>query len=122
MAHAQASMLPPSLGETGFFAEFGGVRKKNLAGDGEDFFVGETIEKGAEKIALDAHVAVEQDHDVVSGCANPAIRSAAEAEIFVERDQADLRVAFEQNSALPSVEPLSTTITSLTHCAAPRRQ
>ena len=90
MPHPQASLVPPAFGEPGFFAQLGWIGKMNLAGDREHLFVREAIEKGREKIALHAHVAVEQDDDVVARMLESAIRSAAEAEIFVERDQADL--------------------------------
>ena len=41
VADAQAAVLPPSLGETGFFAQFGGIAEEDLAGYGEHFRVGE---------------------------------------------------------------------------------
>src|SRR5271168_4558437 len=39
MTHAQTSVFPPALRETGFFAALFGIAEINLAGDAEDFFI-----------------------------------------------------------------------------------
>jgi hypothetical protein len=69
---------------------------------------------GWRKSGSDAHVAVEQDDDVVFRGLEAGIRAAAEAQVFRQGDAGGLRgSAARTNSALPSVEPLSTTMISL---------
>src|ERR1035441_6418993 len=46
------------------------------------------------KIGFDAHVAVEQDDDVVMRGAESRVRSSAEGEIFFERQNADIGKCF----------------------------
>jgi hypothetical protein len=49
-----------------------GIAEEDLAGDGEYLFVGEAGEEG-EEVRLDAHVAVEQDDDIVAGGAEAGV-------------------------------------------------
>ena len=90
-----------------------GIAEKDLAGDGEDFVVGEAVEQRREEIGLDAHVAVQQHDDVVPRGAKAGVRSAAEAEILSAAPRpSPAGKCSRRNSALPSVEPLSTTMIS----------
>ena len=59
MAHAQTAILPPSLGQTGFFAALSRVAEEDLAGNRKDPFIGEAIEQRLEEIRLDPHIAIE---------------------------------------------------------------
>ena len=52
VAHAQAAILPPALGEPGLFAKLVRVSKENLAGYGENLWVGESSQQRREKIRL----------------------------------------------------------------------
>ena len=45
MADSQPAVFPPTLRETGFFAQLFRVAEENLAGYGEDLFIGESGEK-----------------------------------------------------------------------------
>ena len=91
MADAKCPLLPPAFSQSGLLAELLGIGEEDLAGDGEDFLVGEPVQQWCEKIALHSHVAVEQHDDVVPRGAEACVRSAAEAEILFERDHANLR-------------------------------
>ena len=89
VADAEAAVFPPRLGEACLFAHLLGIAEENLAGDGEDLFVGEAGEEGGEEVRLDAHVAVEQDDDIVAGGAEAGVGAAAEAEVGGVADEAD---------------------------------
>src|SRR5262249_50875949 len=65
VAHAQTAILPPALGEAGFFTELVRVAEKNLAGYGEDVGVRKTFQERSEEVGRNPHVAVEQYDDVV---------------------------------------------------------
>ncbi len=58
---------------------FGGVGEEDLAGDGEGLGVLKTVEERLQELALDAHVAVEQDNDVVLGFAEACVGASTEA-------------------------------------------
>src|SRR5271166_560660 len=89
VADAQAAVFPPALRESGFFALLVGIAEKNLAGNGEDFFVGEAGEQWGEEAGFDAHVAIEEDDDVGAGRAEALVRTAAEAQIAIQREKSD---------------------------------
>src|SRR5579871_4918405 len=91
MADTEIAPLPPKFGESGFFANLIGIGKENLAGDRKHLCVSEAVEQGLEEIRFDAHVAIEQNDDIVAGGAEPSVRSTAEAEIVFQRDHANLR-------------------------------
>ncbi len=65
MADSKTALLPPHFGEACLFPQFGGIGEKDLAGDGENFFIGESVQKWLKEIPIDTHIAVEQNHDVV---------------------------------------------------------
>ena len=68
-------------------------------------------EQGREKIGLHAHVAVEQHDDIVLRGAEPGVRSASEARDFRRaRAGGPSGNVSRTNAALPSSEPLSTTM------------
>ena len=98
MADAEAAIGPPALRETGFFAAFGFVAQEDLTAYGEDGWVGiarigaEAIKEGLKKIGFDAHVAVEQDDDVVFSGAEAGVGAAAEAEVFGKGEEVDFGV------------------------------
>ena len=75
------------MGQAGLFAAFRGIAEEDLAGDGEDGFIGEAIKERREKIGLDPHVAVQQHYDIVFRGAKSGIRTAAEAEILRQGKQ-----------------------------------
>ena len=52
----------------------------------------EAFEEGREEVGGDAHVAVEQDDDVVFSGGETAVGAAAEAVVLFEFEDADLRV------------------------------
>ena len=114
MPYAQRSLQPPPFGQSGFFPQLRGIGKEDLAGDCEGFLILESGQQGTPEIPLHAHVAVQQNHDIVSGRAESGIRSSPESQI--EREARELALAGKYsatNAALPSVEPLSTTMISL---------
>ena len=76
---------------------------------------------GAQEIRLDAHIAVQQHDDVVLRGAESGVRAAAETQIPFERQQLHAREwLWRTKSALPSVEPLSTTMISFVRIAGQR--
>ncbi len=91
MAHANGSTLPPGFRETGFFADFIGIGEKDLARHGEDGRIGEAREQRREKIGLDAHIAIQEHDDVVSGGREAGVGTASKAEIFGQGENAGLR-------------------------------
>jgi len=92
MGDAQSSVAPPAAGEAGLFAALRLVAEEYLAGDGKDLVVGKAFEQRLEEVRLDAHVAVEENHDVVLRGAEAGVRAASEAEVLFERKHADFGV------------------------------
>lgn len=90
VADAEAAVFPPGLGEAGLFADLLGIAEEDLAGDGEDFFVGEAGEEGGEEVRFDAHVAVEEDDDIVAGGAEAGVGAAAESKVPGVADETDV--------------------------------
>ena len=82
VTHAQAAVLPPALREAGLFAELGRVGEEDLAGDGEDLGIAEAFQQRRQKIRSHAHVAVQQDDDLVLRGAEAGIGAAAEAQVL----------------------------------------
>ncbi len=81
VAHPQAAILPPALGEPGFLAHPGGIAEKNLAGDGEDQRIVEAFQQRRKETRVHPHVAVQQHHDIVPGGAKARVRAAAETQV-----------------------------------------
>ena len=96
---------PTSLASGRFLrAACSGSLKKIWQETAKTFSSVKAVEQRREEIRLHAHVAVEQHDDVVLRGAKAGVRSAAEAEIAIERQHADVREsARAANSALPSV-------------------
>src|SRR5262245_61287538 len=90
MSCAQTAIFPPAFGQAGFLPRLVRIREKDLARDGEGVRVAKTGEEWSEEVALNAHVAVEQDDDVVLRGSNALVRAASEAEVAVELDEADV--------------------------------
>ena len=78
---------------------------------------------GCRKSGFDAHVAIEQHDDIVARRSESRVRAAAETQDCVSSAiTRTLGNRSRMNAALPSVEPLSTTITSLPeHGPPPQR-
>ncbi len=92
MADAQRAILPPAFGQAGFLAAFRLVAEKDLAGDSEYLLIGKPRQQRREEIGFDAHIGIEQSHNIVFGRTETGIRAAAEAQIFRQSQNADLRV------------------------------
>ena len=90
MANAQRALLPPAFRQAGFFAKLVGVGEKDLAGDGESFFVAEPVEQRRKKIGLHAHVAIEQNDDIVLRGAEAGVGAASESQVSIKREQLGL--------------------------------
>ncbi len=83
MPYFQTAILPPSLRETGLFAQLGRVAKEDLARDGEDALVAEAFEERRQEVRRYLHVAVQQHDDVVLRGAEAGVGASAETEIAV---------------------------------------
>src|SRR3954454_7492524 len=66
MANSQLPAGPPCLGKTSLFPLLVRVIEKDLARNSEYGLIPKTIEQRLEKIGRDAHVAVQQNNDVVA--------------------------------------------------------
>ena len=84
MADAELAVFPPALRQAGFLAYLRRVGEEYLTGNGEHQWVAEAFEQGSEEIRGHAHIAVEQNHDVIGGGAESGIGAAAETEILFE--------------------------------------
>ena len=86
---AKTAILPPTLRETRFLAQLGWIAEEDLAGDGEHPGVCERFQQRLEEIRLDAHIAIEQDDDVVLCGFEAGVGAAAETAILFELQYAD---------------------------------
>ena len=96
MPDAQRSIFPPGLRQAGLFAQLVWVAEKDLARHGKYGFVGEGLQQWWKKVGFHAHVAVQQDHDVIFRRAKAGIRSAAESKVAIESQHAHGREVFAQ--------------------------
>ena len=85
VAEAQMTIVPSGLRQARLFALLGWIAEKNLTGDREHQFIGEAIEQGREELRIDAHVAIEQDDDVILCRLKSGIGASAEAEVLGKR-------------------------------------
>src|ERR1039457_2658305 len=89
VTHVQAAVLPPALGEAALLAEPVWVAEEDLAGDGEDFAVAEAFQQGRQEIGSHAHVAIQQDDDIVPGGAEAGVGATAEAQVLWQGENGD---------------------------------
>ena len=81
MGDSEPALHPPAFGKSGFLARLRGIGKEDLAGDGKDPFVRESIEQRLQEPGVDSHVAVQEDDYVILCSREARIGTAAEAEI-----------------------------------------
>src|SRR5262249_39791792 len=81
MPHPQRSLLPPAFRQAGFLALLFRIGKENLARYRKDVFAREPFEQWWDKVGRAAHVAVQQNDDVVLRRPEPRVRSAPNPQV-----------------------------------------
>ena len=92
MADPQSTLQPPAFGEAGLLTQLLIVRHEDLAGHREDLVVREAFKKGCEKPGVHAHVAVQEDNDLVSRCLEALVGSGPKSEIAIQGHHANAGV------------------------------
>ncbi len=92
MAYSQPAILPPAMGQAGFFAALRTLPEEDLAGYRKNLIIGESGEKRRGDAGFDAHVVVQEYDDIVLRSSHARVRTAAEAKVFGKREQVHFRM------------------------------